>query len=60
MPLLKGPGTVRRNVTELMQTPQSASRKKAIITLAKRRNIPRKQAQFVQARAIAASQARKK
>lgn len=60
MPLTSGPGSVRKNVTELMQSPQSAPRKKAILTIAKKHNIPRKEAQFRQAVAIAKSQARKK
>lgn len=60
VPLSKGPGTVRKNVAELMQPPQSAARKKAIITLSKKHNISRKDAQFRQALAISTAQARKK
>lgn len=60
MPLLKGPSSIRANVTELMKAPRSAARKKAIVTLSKRRNISRSDAQFAQARAIALTQARKK
>lgn len=60
MPLKKGPGSIRQNVTELMKPPVSAARKRAIVTIARRRNIPRSEAQFTQARAIAISQARKK
>lgn len=60
-PLLKGPGNIRKNVTELMTQPiLSASRKKAIITISKHRNIPRADARFVQARAVALSQSKKK
>lgn len=59
-PLLKGPGSIRNNVTELMRPAQSPARKKGILTLAKRRNVGVKQAQFTQAIAIAKSQARKK
>lgn len=60
MPLSIGPGTVRKNVTELMQPARSAARKKGILTLAKRRNISRKDAQYLQSLAIARIQARKK
>ncbi len=61
MPLKKGPGTIRANVSELMNSPiQSASRKRAIATIAKKRNIPRSEARFIQAKAIAISQSRKK
>lgn len=59
-PLLKGPGTIRANVAELMQGAKSPSRVKAINTIAKRRNISRKDATYTQAVAIAKSQARKK
>lgn len=59
-PLLKGPGTVRKNVQELMTKVQSPARQKAILTIAKKNNISTKEAQFKQARAIAVSQARKK
>jgi len=60
MTLLKGPGTVRANVTELMKAPKSPARKRAIATIARRNNIKPVDAQFAQARAIAATQARKK
>lgn len=60
MPLLKGPGTVKKNVQELMGKVQSPARKKAIATISRTRNINRDQAKFIQARAIAATQARKK
>lgn len=59
-PLFKGPNTIRKNVQELMKPPQSAPRKKAILTIARTNNIPRAEAQFKQARAIAISQSRKK
>ena len=59
MPLKTGPNSIRANVTELMSSPiQSASRKKAIATLAKRRNISRQEARFLQAKAIAITKAR--
>ena len=60
MTLLKGQGTIRRNVKELMQPALSQSRKRAIATLAKKHNISRQDAQFRQSIAIAKSQARKK
>lgn len=59
MPLKKGPNTIRGNVRELMQPVQSAARKKAVLTIAKKHGISRKDAQFKQALAIAQSQARK-
>lgn len=58
--LAKGPGTVRQNVSVLMQPARSMARKKAILTIAKTRNVSRADAQFIQARRIAQSQARKK
>lgn len=58
--LLKGPGTVRVNVTELMKAPKSPARKKAIATIARKNNIKPMDAQFMQARKIAAMQTRKK
>lgn len=57
--LSKGPGTIRANVAQLMTPAKSKSRKKAILTLAKKHNISRGDAQFRQAVAIARSQARK-
>lgn len=60
MPLAKGVSSIRKNVTELMSAPRSAARKRGIATIAKTRNISRKDAQFVQAKAIALAQARKK
>lgn len=61
MPLQKGPGTIRRNVSELMGSPiRSQARKKAINTIAQRRNISRTDARFVQARAIAINKARQR
>lgn len=59
MPLLKGVGNIRKNVTELMQKVQNPSRMKAINTIAKTRNISRKNAQFVQAVAISKSLSKK-
>jgi len=59
-PLMKGPGSIRSNVKELMSGVQSASRAKAIATIAKKNNISKEEAQFRQARAIAISQSRKK
>jgi hypothetical protein len=59
MILNTGQGTIRSNVTALMQPPVSRSRKRAIITLARKKNISKQQAQFQQAKAIAISQSRK-
>ena len=59
MPLQKGVGTIRSNVAELMNKVQSPARKKAISTLARRRNISRKEAQFIQAKKIAINLSRK-
>ena len=58
--LQTGPGTVRKNVTMLMQPVRSKTRKRAISTLAKKHNISLQDAQFRQSLAIARSQARKK
>jgi len=58
--LKKGQGTIRANVKQLMEPPRSQSRKKAIITIAKKHNITREEAQFHQAISIAKSQAKKK
>lgn len=60
MPLKKGPGTIRANVAELMQPPQTAARKKAINTIARRNNISFEEAQYRQAVRISQSQARKR
>jgi hypothetical protein len=60
MPLKKGPGSIRSNVTELMGKVNSPARKKAISTIMKTHNMTRSQAQFQQAKAIAISQSRKK
>lgn len=57
--LKKGLGTVRNNVSVLMQQPQTAPRKKAISTIAKKNNISRSDAQFRQAVAISKNLARK-
>lgn len=59
-PLKKGKGTIRANMTELMQPPQSPARKKAIATIAKKYNISLEEAQYRQAQRIAQFQARKK
>lgn len=58
MPLPKS-NTIRQNVSELMKPPQSQARKKAIITISKRNNISRSDAQFKQALAIARNISRK-
>lgn len=60
MPLVKGPGSIRKNVIELMKGVESASRHKAILTIAKKYNISYEDAQFRQAQRIAQSQARKR
>lgn len=61
MPLKKGAGSIRANVTELMGQPiQSASRRKAINTIAKKNGISLKEARFRQAKAIAVAQSKKK
>lgn len=60
MELKKGLGTIRDNVTTLMQPVQSKSRKKAIVTLAKKHGISRSDAQFHQAVRIAQAQAQKR
>lgn len=59
-PLLKGQGTIRQNVQELMNPVLSRPRKKAISTIAKKNNISREDAQYRQAVKIAISQSRKK
>ena len=52
--------SIRERVTQLVSNPvRSAARKKAIITIAKRRNIPLADAKFQQAISIAKSQNRK-
>jgi hypothetical protein len=60
MPLKRGITSIRSNVTELMKPIQSASRKKAVLTISRKNGISRRQAQFNQALAIARSQSRKK
>lgn len=60
MPLQQGPGTIRQNVAELMKAPESAARKKAILTIARKHNIPYAEAQYRQAIQIAKKQARAK
>ena len=59
MPLIKGPNSIRVNVSELMKQPQSASRKKAISTIARKNNITRQEAQFRQALRISQTYAKK-
>lgn len=59
MPLQTGPNSIRSNVSELMKSPQSAARRKAIITLARKHGISKEEAQMRQALAIAKHQARK-
>lgn len=61
MPLKSGTGSVRYNVKELTEQPiESASRKKAIKTLAKKHGISEKEARMKQALAIAFTQAKKR
>lgn len=55
MPLKSGIQNFRSNVEELMQKPQSKSRRKAINTIAKKHGITKADAQFKQALAIARS-----
>lgn len=60
-PAVFDPQPITTHVTKLMSQPVlSPARKKAIMTIAKKRNLSRRDAQFVQARAIAISQNRKK
>lgn len=54
-----GTGNIRSNVNVLMQPPVSQPRKKAIITIARKNNISRPDAQFRQAIHIAEYYARK-
>lgn len=60
MPLKKGPTSIRGNVKELMTGQVSQTRQKAIATIAKKRGVSPDEARFIQARAIALSQARRK
>ena len=60
MTLAKGPSSVRQNVRELMNSVDSESRRKAILTIAKRNNISFQEAQYKQALRIAQAQAKKK
>lgn len=58
--LKKGTGTVRDNMNKLMALPvRSQARRKAILTISRRRNINRNDAKFVNSLAIAKSHARK-
>ncbi len=59
MPLQQGPQNYRKNIRELMKPVQSLARRKAIATLARKRNISKAEAQAIQARAIARTQAQK-
>lgn len=61
MPLKKGTGSVAYNVKELTEQPiESASRRKAIKTIAKKHGISENAARFKQALAISYSQAKKR
>ena len=61
MPLLPGAKNMRRNYKELTETPvQSASRQKAIQTIAKSRNVSYEEAKHIQALAIIKAKARQK
>lgn len=61
MALLKGVQNMRKNYKELTDNPvQSASRQKALQTIAKSRNISIDEAKHVQALAIVKAQARRK
>lgn len=51
--------TIRARVSALMAVPRTRARKKAIITIAKKHNISRTDAQFRQSVAIARTQSRK-
>lgn len=51
-PLMKGPGSVRANVNELMKGVRSQPRKKAINTIMRKNNITRQEAMFKQALSI--------
>lgn len=59
-PLKTGLNSIRQNVQSLMSPLIGATRKKAINTLAHRRNISLNDAQYLQAVRIAQKQARKK
>lgn len=58
--LKTGPANMQSNYTELMNNIDSPGRRKAIETLAKRKNISFQEAQHYQALKIIQSQARKK
>ena len=47
-PYTNGKSNLRSNVNELMQPTANKTRKRAINTIARKRNVPRKQAQFIQ------------
>lgn len=58
--LKKSIGSIRTNVQTLVSSVRSKSRKKAILTIAKRRNINRNDALFINSIAIAKRIGRKK
>jgi hypothetical protein len=58
-PVKPGVSAFRKNVKSLMMPAQSPARKKAILTIARKNNIPRADAQFRQAVAISRTLARK-
>lgn len=53
MTLAKGEGSMQANMKELMSNIESAGRRKAIATLAKKHNISFSEAQYRQSQAIA-------
>ncbi len=59
-PLLKGTGTVKKNVEELVKGKVGKSRRKAIKTLAKKHGISEKEVRLKQALAISYAQAKKR
>ncbi len=60
MPLIKGPGSVKKNVKELTTGKVGSARSKAIRTLAKKWKVSVKEAKFRQALIIAKSKAMQK
>lgn len=58
--LKKGPTSIRSNVKTLMEGVESDSRHRAILTIAKNKNMTYEDAMFHQAQRIAQSQSRKK
>ena len=56
----KGTQGIRANTQMLMNAPvRSPARRKAILTIARRRNIPRQEAKFVNSLAISRNHSRK-